>query len=500
MFFCVGITRIVYDILLVTNDSTKYLNVKNLLKVEVADITVMTESVTEYFVSMINSVRGAQEKQLIKIVYKSVGNAHDVESRILRDIYTKDFIIELYYQKSDCGKKIVAAGFDNRLFWQAHIGKNMAGSTSFIAWFDKLQKQLNAMSPDKYASKSIAYSEGQLQVLRSFAPITIVLNRENANALREFIRDTRVNGFVPYEVEENLQRFSEDAYYADYTADLTEDEWPTMYALYMWSKYRLQMFFVTYVPVIVLSFIFTIFLLFGGLLAIYMMRKDFWYLLHSECLNYGLTIDMKLLCSLSFTYWKMIVKPPPENVMRLTIQKMCEKMKENLDRKRMCADANRAWRSIMEYDISESMRGTLRHYYDCVVDPTFHLDRAWRNLNLLESKLLSIRNRQKMQEHQCSIDATATSETPKYKKAHGKDRELAMEAQRLLPADCDIDLASWSNTNILCLMRALMALPDIHPEAVDRLLNRQDLQNLMMRRNPFMNAIETVNKKLFLIG
>ncbi|PID52108.1 MAG: hypothetical protein CR972_03730 [Candidatus Moraniibacteriota bacterium] len=493
---CVSILGFIFDGLRITADSTKYLNTKNLLMIEVADIAAMTEEVTEHFLLKVNFEREIQGKNLIEIVYKEVVDSDIMKTRVLRNLTSKNLIIELNYYDSGFGKKIVAAGFDKRLFWKTHIAKNSESIETFIEWFHAFQMRLNTAS-DPYFSEGVAYSEEQLQVLRSFAPISVVLQREHLCNLREFIERVQNEEYLFPKEKKGLDYFIEEVHYLENTARITEVEWPVMYAWYMWHKYKLKMLFVTYLPVIVLSIILIFFLTLLWFLFRYIVQRDLWYVLHSEFRNHGLTIDMRLFWRVTFVHWRMILNPPSEDVMRLTIQKMCEKIKEELDRKKMCTNANKIWKDIMTHvDISVSMVGTLRHYYDCATNPMSDIDYAWRNLNLLESKLRNIRNRQKMQENQLAEDVYTTREKPKRKKAHRKDRELVREVKKLLPVDCDMELDSWSNNNLLCFMRALMTLSDMHPEAVSRLINRSDLKNLMMRRNPFMNAIETTNQKI----
>lgn len=466
------------------------LTINTILAFTVDELQEMTEETVSEDVAVLNALRNFLEEREIYIRYKEVVDSSD--SQIL---HTGKNVIELGYEQMSVGKRIVAISVESNLLKKLHLkSEEFENPLDVLA---KLQSEYGTVKKNSGGEVYFTggkYSAEQIVVMQSYIPLLLVLHNETVHDTERVVDVLRAGEFLFSEQIKGLQagaRYSQTV-----ISFINNGLWPLTFSSYLWKNYREKIYFFNIISL--LSETLKWLLLFNVLvfLGVSVSRRDFWDIVNEEMTEQGLPLSFSTLCLMVCSHWRAFLFPRSVDNTQKLIQKWCEDIKQEKERKILRAKANKIFCKINDLaDVDESHLGTLRHYYDAVVNPSGNIGRAWRNLTRLEQQLRNIKLRQQI--GSVDLDFKVTQSQSKSKRVKGqRNRDLVNALCEMLPTDHTLKLLTWSENNLHCLMRALIILPDLHPDAMSRLLRRRDIKALMMRRDPFMKAIETENKRI----
>ncbi len=477
--------------------SMDMLDVAIMTRVKVDSIQKMVEYILEDTVEVLNVIRNFNGEDDIFIRYVEASDM-DLERSVLLDSrLSGDAQIELYYKNTTVGKKIVAVAVDRQFIRTSYLDLDVSDNFEFVKEFNKIQKrytQLNEGQDIQFVTR--AYSEQQLEVMKSYVPIIAILRQEVVYFSRKIVNNTFDQFFLPDAINESIKLEIE---YSLQLVRLSETNWPLIFGEYVCNNHQNQIYFFN-IQFLILEILKWLWLAnVFSILCLHLFRKDFWYLLVDELNEQGLSLNFSVVYSLIKSNWKLIVFPIDVTIAQEIVQEECLKLKEDRERENIRIKAVELFGEVQELlDIDDSQLGTLKHYYNCATNPKKKLNVAWQNLVILGQQLRNIEMRKQNMSVLLNDEVINVNKGKKkrLKKSNHRSRNLINDLEEMLPSNHQVDLSIWNDNNCRCLSRALIILEKMHPEAVSRLLNKRDLKNLMMMRNPFMKAIEVRNKKI----
>jgi hypothetical protein len=397
--------------------------------------------------------------------------------------------IGIYYKKMFAGKKVVKLIFGSNFTKKVHF---KGGANSFVSTVNSVQNKYQHLLRSDNFFKGYAYSDMELEILKSYIPLLTVLHQETIYSTSEVL--DVLKQIAPWG-SKTQTRLLEVLHKSQLAAKTSIVSWPLSFVDYVLLKHLYRVYWLNSLR---LSKIVFIWLIVANLLLIawlHFYRRSFWDLLSEELLKQGLSLNFRTLYALTKSNLKLILLPRRVEIIKDALKEECLRLKEEKERETICKKAGSIFQEIKNFlDVTDSHFGIIGNYYTVAIDSKTDINRSWRNLIRLESQLRNIYLRQ-----ECSSQVVPKELSPIVKfKRSSRRCDLVEDVIALLPSSCGLDLSSWSENNLNCLSRALIILPGIHKKAVSQLLRRKDLKNLMLRRNPFIKAIETTNREIVL--
>ena len=393
--------------------------------------------------------------------------------------------IGVYYKKMIAGKKVLKLVFGSDFTERVPF---KGGKSNFIAAIDSAQKQCQHLKKSDNSFKGYAYSNSELEILKSYIPLLTVLHQETIYSTSKALAALRQIAPWGSEIQTDLLKVLHES---QSLVRIGRVSWPLSFVDYILLNHGAAVYWINSLHLGLTIFIW---LIVANLLLItwlHLYRRSFWELLSEELPKQGLSLNFPTLCALAKSNLKLILLPRKVQIIKHALREECLKLKEKRERENIRKKAISVFQEIKDsLSLTDSHFGVIENYYNVAMDSEINVDRSWRNLIKLERQLRNMHLRCQ----ECSSPRVQKKSSAMIKSQRSSRRgDLIADLVGLLPSTCQLNFSNWSENNINCLSRALIILPSIHEEAVLRLLGRKDLKNLMLRRDPFMMAIETAN-------